>query len=39
MPGTITGFMLLLLVSSATADFIEIGAGGTLTTNRPFCGS
>jgi hypothetical protein len=40
MSGTIAGFMLLLLLaSSAAADFIEIGEGGTLTTNRPFCGS
>gem|GEM_PF-571638 len=30
---------LLLLASAVAADFVEIGAGGTLTTNRPFCGS
>jgi hypothetical protein len=32
-------FVLLLLTVGASADFVEIGTGGTLATNRPFCGS
>ena len=31
--------VLLLAILTAAADFIEIGEGGALTTNRPFCGS
>lgn len=31
--------MILLLSTGAVADFAEIGSGGTLVTNRPFCGS
>jgi len=38
MRGTIPG-LLILLAATTTADFVEIGAGGTLATNRPFCGS
>jgi hypothetical protein len=31
--------VLLMLTGAATGEFIEIGTGGTLATNRPFCGS
>jgi hypothetical protein len=31
--------LLLLAVTPTVADFIEIGQGGSVTTNRPFCGS
>lgn len=30
---------LLLATAFATAGIVEVGQGGTLTTNRPFCGS
>jgi len=29
----------LLLLTVATAGIVEVGQGGTLTTNRPFSGS
>ncbi len=35
---TITA-LLLVLTGVSFADFREIGAGGGLATNRPFCGS
>lgn len=31
--------LLLLAAGYATAGFREIGEGGSLATNRPFCGS
>jgi hypothetical protein len=34
--------MLLLkafAIALALADFVELGGSGSLTTNRPFCGS
>ncbi len=30
---------LLLIPAVLAADYVEIGASGTLTLNRPFCGS
>ena len=35
-------FSILLLAATLSvliADYVEIGGGGTLATNRPFCGS
>ena len=34
-------WLLLLLVPTAlvSGDWFEVGTGGALTTNRPFCGS
>lgn len=29
----------MLAIAMALLDLIELGGGGTLTTNRPFCGS
>jgi hypothetical protein len=29
----------LLVAAPALADYCEIGGSGTVTTNRPFCGS
>ena len=31
--------LFVLLCMTALADFIEIGTGGTVITNRPFCGT
>ncbi len=31
--------LAVLIASAAHADYVEIGSGGALTTNRPFCGS
>ncbi len=29
----------LIALALALADFVELGGGGTVTTNRPYCGS
>lgn len=31
--------VLLLVLGVSLADYVEIGEGGSVTTNRPFCGS
>lgn len=31
--------LTVLLAGGSIADYAEIGEGGSLTTNRPFCGS
>lgn len=33
-----TALVLLLLVVPAAAEFVELGAGGTLLLNVPYCG-
>jgi hypothetical protein len=31
--------LVLLLALPMAADYVEVGVPGTVTTNRPFCGS
>jgi len=35
----IFGIFGAIFATSASADYVEIGGGGTLLLNRPYCGS
>lgn len=34
-----TAALLLITATTSLAGLVEVGQGGTLATNRPFCGS